>query len=515
MNYSGSLYELVRSLTKTEKRYFKLFARLNREESNLLKVFDAISIRDLNSDKEVKAYLGDQFFIRHYDVYKVHLQRIILQSMRSFHQNRNKQNAVYTGITDANFLFQKGLFFQCRKVIKKTKRLAYETGYYSSLIELLDLEKSLLEISQNILVKEREFNKLFLEESDVIKKLNNEAQFKNRSVRIRINTNKFELSRTDKTYFELSRSVQHPLMEEAAAITPGSKRLLLQAMVEYNIALYKYSEAKEFNLRYIASYEITKTDIRESAEEYINALNVQVSLCIHLKQINEAIIWNEKLQNVTLLLNKIQRRSPKIVQQIKTGNILNKLRIYLYCGDIKKSADLIPYAELLLQQSESDTEIISEIYVLVLYYHFMHNKPAKILELQKLYKNKISLVKNRDNTITVALISLLINYKKRGSTLLPSRLRSLYRTLLRTKGIFRFEQIIIDFIRSGSKSPITSQTQHNNIEQKLLQELLLLATDPVEKNGIIKFDLISWLESRQNKKAFAVVIFNKYGEFIK
>ena len=54
------LFALIKSLTKAEKRYFKLFASVNNTDANYILLFDAIDAQDVYDEKRIK----EKFAIR-------------------------------------------------------------------------------------------------------------------------------------------------------------------------------------------------------------------------------------------------------------------------------------------------------------------------------------------------------------------------------------------------------------------------------------------------------------------
>ena len=182
MNYSDGLYQLINSLTKTEKRYFRLFAKTNKSESNLLKLFDAITVKGLKNDTRLKEYFKGHSFTNHFDVMKVHLQKLILQSMRLYYQNSNKEREVRDMIIDIQFLLNKSLYGQCAKWIKKSRAIAITNHYTTAMLEILELEKKLLLVGSAGDPDEKKLKEIYKEESQLLKKLNKD--FANKAQRI-------------------------------------------------------------------------------------------------------------------------------------------------------------------------------------------------------------------------------------------------------------------------------------------------------------------------------------------
>ena len=54
MKPSTELFQLIKSLSKSEKRYFKLTSSLQSGDKNYMKLFDAIELQDSYDEQEIK-----------------------------------------------------------------------------------------------------------------------------------------------------------------------------------------------------------------------------------------------------------------------------------------------------------------------------------------------------------------------------------------------------------------------------------------------------------------------------
>ncbi len=82
MKPSNELFKLIKSLTKSEKRFFKLSSALQAGDLNYLKIFDYIEGQDQYDENSLKAAFADEVFIKHLPSEKNHLYRLILKSLR-------------------------------------------------------------------------------------------------------------------------------------------------------------------------------------------------------------------------------------------------------------------------------------------------------------------------------------------------------------------------------------------------------------------------------------------------
>lgn len=510
MNYTSSVYDLVLSLTKTEKRYFKLFARLNKEKSNLIRLFDAISITGLHNDKDVKAYFSSEAFIKHFDVYKVHLKDIILHSMRNFHQNRNMQNVLQNNLEDAWFLYEKGLFKQCEKLIGRSKQLARESENNAVLLSLLDLEHK-IPVAKNIYPhNKKKLNQLFQDQNETLNKLNQEFQVSFTISSAGLLLKKFEITRSETDYFELLQMLEE-LNNSARFQSSGLQRKFHTIKTEFFMVMHQYTEAKLQVDLLINVFEHSNLIIRENIGSYIKALQDRITCCIQLKQFEEALKRNEALKQTPNRFDKVQKRNIKILSLIDGYYLQNKLRIYLHCGAMEKSEICVEEIDVFIAQKKKQISdvIYIELIILIMYYYFMKQDHKKTEVISTFHKIKLSDIRSIGQATNFLLLKYLIAYSSGTRKERKITLRSLYRLLLKGKGLTQFEQTCLAFLKRSAtkKEPSKSKRTWENL---LLQELYKQEASPTWDARSIRFDLISWLESRQEKKPFYHILALKY-----
>jgi len=73
MKPSTELFDLVKSLTKSEKRFFKLSSSLQSGEKNYLKIFYVIDRQKSYDEEAIKEQFKKETFIKHFPSEKNHL----------------------------------------------------------------------------------------------------------------------------------------------------------------------------------------------------------------------------------------------------------------------------------------------------------------------------------------------------------------------------------------------------------------------------------------------------------
>src|SRR5262249_20899523 len=114
MTPSDKLFQLIKSLSKSEKRNFKLLASLNdkEEKSVFLKLFDAIEKQTRRQGKYDEKAIKEQFkkevFIKQLTAAKFHLLNLILKSLRNYYNNTSANEQANKLLLNLEILFKKG-----------------------------------------------------------------------------------------------------------------------------------------------------------------------------------------------------------------------------------------------------------------------------------------------------------------------------------------------------------------------------------------------------------------------
>ena len=135
------LFQLIRSLSKAEKRSFKIYAMRNSsEEAKFIQLFDAIDKSKEYSEEHLIQKL-DGIKKTQLSNLKAHLYRQLLTSIRLNYTNHNIDIQLREQIDYARILYDKGLYKQSLKILDKAKLIAYEHHRVPLSSEILGFEK--------------------------------------------------------------------------------------------------------------------------------------------------------------------------------------------------------------------------------------------------------------------------------------------------------------------------------------------------------------------------------------
>ena len=138
-----SLYVLIKSLSKSEKRQFKLYVgRLDgNADSKYLQLFNLLD--KMNTYDESEIFKQNIVKKQQLSNLKAHLYKQILISLRLSPAHQNIRVQIREQLDFATVLYQKGLYQQSLKLLEKAKHMAIENEEknlikYKQLIKLYD-----------------------------------------------------------------------------------------------------------------------------------------------------------------------------------------------------------------------------------------------------------------------------------------------------------------------------------------------------------------------------------------
>ena len=129
---TDALFQLVKSLEKSEKRNFKLYVGRNTgsEALKVVQLFDALDKLELY-DEELLLKKTPSIKKQQLSNSKAHLYRQILASLRLIKHEDNIDIQLHEQMDYARILYNKGLYLQSLKVLDKMKEMARENHQFT------------------------------------------------------------------------------------------------------------------------------------------------------------------------------------------------------------------------------------------------------------------------------------------------------------------------------------------------------------------------------------------------
>src|SRR5690349_20173813 len=134
MKKSDPLFLLIKSMTKSEKRHFKIsMAGFQSRQKNYVRLFDAINVQKTYDEKEIKKKFENDPSFTHFAKMKIYLYEEILRKLRTYYDGQSSQTILNNYLNDIEILFRKELYSDCYDLVKKAKEFAIKNEQHAYL----------------------------------------------------------------------------------------------------------------------------------------------------------------------------------------------------------------------------------------------------------------------------------------------------------------------------------------------------------------------------------------------
>ena len=496
---------LIKSLSKSEKRYFKLFVGKNSkgDSNHFVKLFDLLEKSGTAKKKQVQKLYGNDYFIQqHFSPYKNKLYNQILKSLRSYHSGKHADDEIMELIRDAKILFNKTLYDQSVKILKKAKKTAFKYEKFTLLLEIIHWQKKIfIYWAINNSASDKEIVQLLEEEKSITHKIENESKYWKQYALMHLATGGRGEVKEKKKVDTLKGIINVPILqEEELALSYEAKKLFHKTYLEYFFAVNNSEKAFDYTKNVVELIESHSHQIEEDPIQYGGALHNILVVILYKKKYEEFFKMIPKLK---LIVKKFKQPFA-----IRVGTYNIELAAYLRTGQYKKAAELIPEIELILK-AEKNNYSLNKFYIIqnIALIHFINSEYREALSKLNLILNENNFHLNEDDYRFFKVFELVIHFEKGNAELLPYLLKSFYRYLMQKKQ-YPLERVILKFFKTVLNSKTNRREQMENF--KLFKnELVKLNNDHRKEILLGQFDLISWLESKIEKRPFGEILIEK------
>lgn len=149
---SDELFQLIQTLSKSEKRYVSLQMRNRKKQAQLLRVYELFLAQKVYDEAYILEHLAPDVATKQFHVLKHRLLKTILRHLRQYHSARGVKRQLSDYLQDIEWMYEKRLYELCQKYINKALTLAekHQVPLYSLLI---------LEWKDKLLVRSRYIDK--------------------------------------------------------------------------------------------------------------------------------------------------------------------------------------------------------------------------------------------------------------------------------------------------------------------------------------------------------------------
>jgi hypothetical protein len=509
---SDQLHKLIKALTRPEKRYFKIYTKryFADSDNNYQRLFDAIDKMDVYDEQQLKKKFHNELFMNQLSISKARLYDQILKSLNSFHANSSIDAQLKKLLHSAEILYKKTLYNQCHKLLKTARKLAIKYEKHTTLLEVLTWEKKLIEKDNYTEVNEEELEKILEQDRLTLEKIKNFSEFWHIKSRLFYILNRKGKARNANELSGFKSIIDNVLLNsESAALYFETKYLYHHIYSAFYFGIDDYENSYKHLKRNVELIEENIELFKEEPNTYFSVLTNTIYVGTRIKKYPEAFAYLKKLRELPekLTLNRNEDLDIKLF----SSSFSIETTMYIILGEFEKGIKLVPIIEEGFKLYGDRINIVRKAYLyfnIAVLYLGEKNYSEAIRWINKLL-NDIDIDKSQDLYCFAQLLNLIIHLELDNRQLVPYALASTERYLKSRNRVYKFETVILNFIKKISK--IRDLQKADEIYAKLLQEINILTTDNFEKTALEYFDFLSWAESKVYKKDFKELVRKKAG----
>jgi hypothetical protein len=490
---TDALFQLIKSLEKSEKRNFKLYVRRNTatEDLKIIQMFDAL---DKMTDYDEKQLLKKTKNISKQQLsnIKANLYKQILSSLRLIKDEDNIDIHLHEQMDHARILYNKGLYLQSLKVLERLKETATAYQQLTYLQQALFFEKKIETLFITRSMQDRA-DKLSAESDEVNYQLSLVNKLSNLSLQLYSWYIKYGHARNEKDIKAVQSFFEEHLPEGALQAEGFYEKLYLwQSYVWYAFIRQDFLQYYRYSQKWVdlfAEYPgLTKVETASYIKGMHNLMGADFNLGNHEKLVQRI----KQFEHFT---------KQKYLQQNENNRILAyqylytaRINLYFLQGTFTKGLRLVPFLEDMLKEYGLylDTHRVLVFYYKIASLYFGSGNNEKAIDyLNRIINQKGDL--RTDLQCYARLLHLIAHYELGNFDLLEYLIKSVYRYMAKMESLSKVEEEVFTFLRRSFH--VGAHALKPEFE-KLLDKLKKYETNPLETRAFVYLDIISWLESK-------------------
>lgn len=501
------LFQLVRSLEKSEKRHFKLYIKRSsaKEDLKIIQLFDAL---DKLQEYDEKLLLKKLPFVTKPQLanLKTHLYKQLLASLRLLKTTENTDLQLSEHIDNARLLYNKGLKLQSLKILERAKEIAKSNNKFNFLAQLISLEKKIetLHITRSSLEKTQALTRESTEISDHIDRVTKLSNLALLLYRWYVENGHARNEQDEERIKEFFRQNAPP---EAEMLTDFYEKLYLyQSYCWYAFIRQDFLMYYRYSQKWIDIFEKEPQMIAVETGHYVKGMHNLLNALFDLR-------YYQKFEAV---LQKFEAYAETPVARHHDNFRIHtfiyiygaKINQHLMMGTFKESLSLVPYIEEKLNEYALYIDrhrVLVFNYKIANLYFGSGDYERSIDYLQKIIHDHVDL--RYDLQCYARLLHLIAHYELGNYEIIESLIKSVYRFMAKMKNLTVVEEEMFRFLRKSFN--ISPRKLKPELEQ-FLSKIKHLEKNRFETRSFVYLDIISWLESKVYEKPMSEIIHNKY-----
>ena len=507
--YADTLFQLVHSLEKSEKRNFKLYIKRNsaKEDLKIIQLFDAL---DKLQEYDEKLLLKKLPGIEKSQLYnlKPHLYKQLLASLRLLKSDESIELQLTEQLDYARILYNKGLYLQSLKILDKIKEHAVKYNQDTFLIHAISLEKKIETLHITRSMQDRA-DRLSAEANDVHERRSVITQLSNLALQLYSWYVKHGHARNEKDEAGVKDFFSSHLPPNAHEQTGFYERLYLcQSYCWYAFIRQDFLMYYRYTQKWVDLFVAQPQMIGVETGHYIKGMHNLLNAHFDLRNYQGFETTLKAFETFAKSDIASQHDNFKVYTFVYV--YIAKLNQHFMHGTFKEGLQLVPFIEESLAKYALYLDrhrVLVFNYKIATLYFGSGDYETSIDYLQKIINDNVDL--RYDLQCYARLVHLLAHYEMGNFDIIDYLIKSVYRFMAKMENLTVVEEEIFKFLRHSFTVP------KNKLQpelEKFLKKIKQFEKSRFETRSFAYLDIISWVESKVYHKSMSQIIGEKYSQ---
>jgi hypothetical protein len=500
---SDPVFQLLKSLTQSEKRHFRLFT--NRQGSTeglkFLQLFDAFDAQEQPDEERVLTQVPTLKRAQLANL-KANLYKQLLASLRLYHASQNPDIQLHEQLDYARVLYNKGFYQQALRMLARVKLAAQQAELLA-----IDFEK-LIESQYITRSLQGRAESLAAEATATAAHLSQQHALSNASLRLYGLYLQAGHARNQADHEQFTAYFRAHV---PASIGRGSgfweKLYFYQAHVWYYTINQEFRACYRYARKWVDLFE-QQPELKESQTMlYIKGLHNLLAVLFNMQYYSK---FREVLQTLEDFgANQTRRATPNTEALLFQYIWTNRINAVFLEARFTEGVEMVP--ELLEQlgqyKSQLDLHRTLVFYYKIACLYFGNGQYKQAIKyLTRIIDHK-DLSLREDLQCFARILSLVAHFEDGQDAELENQVRSVYQFLGKMNDQQPMQVEVFRFLRRvGHIAPSQLREEFSKLKAKLES----IAMQPYERRPFLYFDIISWLESKVSGRSVQDVMQQKF-----
>jgi len=513
MRANDSLFLLIKSLSQSEKRFFRLEASKysSKELNEYLKLYEIIDRQEQYDEDGIKKNLYSKENSKKLPGTKNYLFNMIVKALTQYHSEKNSHLRISELLQQVDVLFGKGLYKPAAKLLSKAAKIADNYQRLNYQIMISEWEHKFADLEDKFWKTQKKMSEIQLQEQRQSDTLNLKLKIEKLHEEVVTYMYTKGQPRDEEEKAVYSEFLKNPVLIE----TEYHEHIYIQNLHHSLVGLCYYmslnrEQALVHAQKRVKLLELNEDILAEDNHEYAIAIFNYLQILTIDKQVYTAF---EQLKKVLAFLKKpdlwLEERSKVFFILVEYYHSTN---VHLMLGNFEEVAKIgrqLKQKEKEIFDMENKNRLMFIIPINLAIANITLGHYTEALHWLRLVLNDTSNAIRSDSLAILRILHLIVQYELGNLAILEYYIESTQRFLAEHNKLQKFERTLLGLIRQLANTPKWDSNYVElfvNARKKLLH---FAESESHEKINMEHAHLLEWIESKIEQKPMLEIVLKK------